>query len=896
MTSNIRAMVLVTLAICPLASGAAHAATQAVLGKKLQIKDTPGHPTKRRVSASAQERGSANTVVGNPMVSGATLQVIANGGTDSNQTFDLPSSGWSPIGSLGYKWSNRNQPPTPVRSASIKRTAGGTFRLKIDVNAASGTVDVVPPNPGTSGGFVLTIAGGDSYCVAFGGSAGGVSKRNDATQWSIQRPTAESCPASLAVDVLSNRADLISAGDALVEVVVPATTSASAVAVDVDGTDVTSAFAMRPNGRYMGVVTDLVLGDNVLTARAPGADASRITITNHANGGPVLSGPQLQPWVCQSTAVDAQCNQPPTYSYVYKSTDLSKQGLQAYDPNNPPADVAQTTTDQGVTVPFIVRTETGYQDRDQYRISTLFRPGEPWAPWDPQPQWNHNLLVVHGASCGVDHQTGTAPDTTTGGTVVDAANTAEYALGQGFATMSTALDNSGHNCNVALQAESLIMAKERLVEQYGELRYTIGSGCSGGALAIQWIANAYPGFYQGILPSCSFPDAWSTATQFLDYHLTLAYFLDPTKWGLGIVWLPTQMADVQGHVSIVNSQVSDTAQFHVAVPTDPCAGVTDAERYHPSTNPGGVRCDIQDAAINVFGPRPQADWSSNEHALGRGFAGVPIDNVGVQYGLRALQQGQITAAQFVDVNQKIGGLDVDTNVIPTRIAATRPALANAYRSGMINETNNLDETAIIDCRGPDPGAFHDAYRAFAIRARLDREHGTHANQLIWEGPVALLGDLQCVKNSFVAMDRWLRAVEEDASDRPLAQKIIDDKPSDLTDRCYDGAGDKLLDDICGEAVVATYGTPRTVAGDALTTDTNKCQLRPLNRNDDYGPIPLTDAQWATMQSIFPDGVCDFSRPGVDQQGTIPWQTYQDDGAGGSVIYGGRPLGDPPSAQ
>ncbi len=634
----------------------------------------------------------------------------------------------------------------------------------------------------------------------------------------------------------------------------------------------------------------------MLTARAPGFAASAITITNHPNGGPVLSGPQLQPWVCQATAVDVQCNQPPTYTYLYKSTDPTKQGLQPYDPEAPPADVADTTTDQGVTVPFIVRTETGYQDRDQYQISTLYQPGAPWAPWDPQPQWNHKVLIVHGASCGVDHQTGTAPDTTTGGTVADTAGTAEYALGQGFATMSTALDNSGHNCNVAVQAESLIMAKERIVEQYGEVRYTIGEGCSGGSLAIQWIANAYPGFYQGILPSCSFPDAWGTATQFLDYHLTLAYFLDPSKWGLGVVWLPTQMADVQGHASIVNSEVSDNAQFHVAVPTDPCAGISDAERYDPVTNPGGVRCDIQDAAINVFGPRPQADWSPNEQALGRGFAGVPIDNVGVQYGLRALQQAKITPAQFVDLNQKIGGLDVDTNVIGARIAATRPALANGYRSGMINEANNLDAAAIIDCRGPDPGAFHDAYRAFAMRARLDREHGTHANQLIWEGPVALFGDLQCAKNSFIAMDRWLRAVEQDGSRRSVAEKIVADKPADLTDRCYDGNGDKLLDDLCGEAVVTTFTTPRMVAGDALTTDTNKCELRPLDRNDDYGPIPFTDAEWATLQAVFPDGVCDFSRPGVDQQGTIPWQTYQDDAAGGAVIYGGRPLGPPPTSR
>ena len=92
---------------------------------------------------------------------------------------------------------------------------------------------------------------------------------------------------------------------------------------------------------------------------------------------------------------------------------------------------------------------------------------------------------------------------------------------------------------------------------------------------------------------------------------------------------------------------------------------------------------------------------------------------------------------------------------------------------MINETNNLNRTAIIDCRGPNPGLFHDAYRAFAVRARLDREHGNHANQLIWEGPVNLSADTQCELNSFLAMDRWLTAVEKDtlegttgAEDRP----------------------------------------------------------------------------------------------------------------------------------
>ena len=73
-------------------------------------------------------------------------------------------------------------------------------------------------------------------------------------------------------------------------------------------------------------------------------------------------------------AADAQCNQPATYAYQYKSS-LTGQ-FAAYDPQSPPSDVATTTTDQGRTVPYIVRVETGYQDRDQYAIAVLYDPSQ----------------------------------------------------------------------------------------------------------------------------------------------------------------------------------------------------------------------------------------------------------------------------------------------------------------------------------------------------------------------------------------------------------------------------------------------------------------------------------------------------------------------------------------
>ena len=687
----------------------------------------------------------------------------------------------------------------------------------------------------------------------------------------------------LSVDVLSNRSDVISAGDALVAVKLPAT-DPSSVSVTLNGTDVTRTFAVRPNGRYEGLVTGLRIGSNVLRAVSTNGRSGATTIFNHPNGGPVFSGPQVQPWVCQATAVDAQCNQPATYEWLYKST--SGGGLKAYDRANPPSDVATTTTDQGKTVPFIVRVETGYQDRDQYKIAVLYDPSKPWEPWAPQDGWNHKVLITHGASCGIERQAGSAPGVTS-----------EGPLSRGMAVMSTALNNSGHNCNLVTQAESMVMAKERLIEQYGEIRFTIGTGCSGGALAQQQVANAYPGIYQGILPACSFPDAWSTGQQLAAYNLLRAYHENPTKWGTGVLWDPVSIGLVEGHPNHVNSIVFDSIYWtDLGVPDDGCAGVPAAQVYDAETNPGGVRCTLTDYMINVTGPRAPDEWGPQEKALGRGFGGLPLDNVGVQYGLDPLEKGLITPAQFTDLNAKIGGRSIDIQPTAERFSASRDALRNAYASGGINSTNNMDSLAVIDLRGPDPGAFHDAYRSWAIRARMEREQGKFPkNHVIWFGAVPLTGGYG--DDAVIAMDRWLTAVEADRSGKTLAQKIADNRPADVQDRCANVAGLEQVD-VPGVGVVCKndqlqtrYGTPHTVAGESIATDTNKCALKPLRRTD-YYPIEFTDSQWAQLEQAFPTGVCDWSQPGPEQRGTVPWRTYQS-GVKGPVVYGGKPMGPAP---
>jgi hypothetical protein len=125
-----------------------------------------------------------------------------------------------------------------------------------------------------------------------------------------------------------------------------------------------------------------------------------------------------------------------------------------------------------------------------------------------------------------------------------------------------------------------------------------------------------------------------------------------------------------------NWAFSAYSYFGLADPTA-CSNAVGGNRYDPATNPGGVRCGILDWQLNRLGARPPAVWDAEERKAGHGFAGIPVDNVGIQYGLAALASGIITPQQFVDLNAAIGGADPDLRQTPQRLVADEPALAKA---------------------------------------------------------------------------------------------------------------------------------------------------------------------------------------------------------------------------
>ena len=205
---------------------------------------------------------------------------------------------------------------------------------------------------------------------------------------------------------------------------------------------------------------------------------------------------------------------------------------------------------------------------------------------------------------------------------------------------------------------------------------------------------------------------------------------------------------------------------------------------------------------------------------------------------------------------------------------------------------------IIDLRGTSNNEIHTDFHSYALRARLDKANGNHGNQVIWTAP----GRSPAIPRGTAAApsrqgNAALRAEQPAARDGrlarrgsrptrpsdPLAVKVRRDKPPLAVDSCWIGSL-QVTDTTTCRTAFPYYAVPRVAAGGPFTHDVMKCQLKPLSPAD-YA-VAFTPDQWARLQAAFPTGVCDWTKPSVDAQPTVPWLTF----AGGP---GGQPLGAAP---
>ena len=687
-----------------------------------------------------------------------------------------------------------------------------------------------------------------------------------ARHWSIALAAAASLSAQRSggggdIRVLSTRADRVSGGDVLIAIVMPPN---STPLVRLNGRDISTSFH-ADRGSFVGLVTGLAIGRNEL--KVSGSRDQILELTNYPITGPIISGPHQDPFVCQTDTFklpdgstlgapsDANCSAPTRIQYVYLAKD-GKEFKPVATTRALPDDVAQTRTIAGKSVPFVVRVETGTMNRGIYQNVVLHDPTRDPAPtpFTPPPAWNRRLIALHGTGCpgGWYRQGGVM-----GVNPVAGANIAR--LGEGYAIFTNTLNHPTNSCNPFLAGETAMMGKEHVIETFGVPDFTVSMGSSGGAYTSLQIADEFPGLFDGILINATFPDALSIALAGTDAHLLAHYFevTDPSGFtdaqkiavsGYSGLKAFTDAANQSQRTDPVPSR-ADIASYNSAVWN---AVVPTHLRYDPKANSKGARPTVFDAARNIYGVDSKT-----------GFARRPFDNVGVQYGLAALNAGVITAKQFLDLNEKIGGVDGDANYVAARSVGDAGAIKRAYQSGVtLGGGGGLASIPVFDDGAyNDAGGYHYQWFHFAIRERIAAQNGHANNHVMWRGPVQ-------------AARAWDVFVEWVATKQ---------KPADAVDGCWIGETGKPAEFVAEpqtfsskpdskcNSVYPSYSFTRRVAGGPLDANTLKCQLKPIDRRD-YA-VSLGSSDLDRLRTIFPAGACDWSKPGVNQVRVVPWSSF-----------------------
>jgi hypothetical protein len=217
---------------------------------------------------------------------------------------------------------------------------------------------------------------------------------------------------------------------------------------------------------------------------------------------------------------------------------------------------------------------------------------------------------------------------------------------------------------------------------------------------------------------------------------------------------------------------------------------------------------------------------------------------------------------------------VDGTIVSARTVADSDALRIAYETGRLNDASRgLSAVPIIDVRPYTDGDddVHDIVASHITRARLIAANG-HADNQVFR-TYAPGTPIQAAQRGVLdAMDQWLSSIARDAAPaRTALEKVVRNKPGGLVDSCFSASLEPTSDQARCRQLFPVSSNPRLVAGSPLTHDRLKCELKPVDRGD-YG-MPLSDAQVASVRAVFPQGVCDYSRPGPGQRSPQTWLSF-----------------------
>jgi hypothetical protein len=319
------------------------------------------------------------------------------------------------------------------------------------------------------------------------------------------------------------------------------------------------------------------------------------------------------------------------------------------------------------------------------------------------------------------------------------------------------------------------------------------------------------------------------------------------------------------------------------------------EFYDPAVM-AAVKWTHWDDLRNVYGVLPN------------GFARVPSDNVGVQYGLRGVKDGNVTPAEFLKLNATVGSwketsdmvqegcpfiaalcsnpaqfdpwsrrnmrLSPDGGVTPAPRRTGDMAAANAaYTSGIVFR-GDID-IPVIDWRHYLEAELdmHHSHQSFATRKRMLNFDGDASNQVVWFTDARPARASDQTPLAFSVIDDWMANIRAHPEDG-----VAGNKPAAAVDSCFATNGTLMYagsDAWAGifdsrpagpcTSAFPLYATSRIVSGAPIEGSIFKCALKPVATalaDGTYAPWVPSAAEVTRLEQIFPTGVCDYSKPDV----------------------------------
>jgi hypothetical protein len=629
-------------------------------------------------------------------------------------------------------------------------------------------------------------------------------------------------------------------------------------------------------------------------ARQPRVDSANPPGYKVTDGATVASG--------NTVGYSTNCSIDTFHSYWYRAA--SGGNLKPLpDGGSRPADMGTVTLADGRTVDFVVRREVGSINRFLYSIAMLSPyPTDDTAAKDDASRWNGKLLYWFQGGVAIGHSQGT----------VHGGSMNPDILSQGWAIVHSSGNNTGTHYNLNLAGETAMMTKERFVERYGVPLYTVGLGGSGGAIQQYIIAQNHPGVLDGLLPVQSYPDMVTQTIHVGDCEL-LEYYMDATD-RTNTKWQTTKNRTWLVGFNAEDSVADPLAGTKKALGYGTAPGSTECikswrgltplsmnpwygqapnqQNWVPSSDIAAIRWTHYDDLRNVYG------------IDATGAARVTWDNVGVQYGLASLKDGKITPTEFLHLNWNVGGWKHPSQMVQegapflppntaanfdpwssrnanraTSASAPAPrskgdpiAMHAAYTSGHVFG-GRLDVPAIDHRQYMERELdMHNSHQSFASRQRVLGKMGHSDHMVVWftdttPGVPKASQTLQAL----AVMDQWMTNMR-----LAPGKGIVGNKPAQAVDACFDLQGqpiyagadawDGILDarpkGACTQAF-KLYGTSRIVAGAPIEGGIYDCAKKSVDAalaDGTYAPWAPNAAEVAQLKAIFPEGVCDYSRP------------------------------------